>query len=139
MYEVGQVLFLILNKRQQVLPVQVNEQVVRRSLDGEEISYSVAVPVSKGVKLYDLSELDGELYSSIEEARDVLYEHATQAINAITEKAAAVADSRFKVSPDPSLDDISVPEGQPQDSLKITLEDGTIANVKMPSNIPAPE
>ena len=136
MYEVGQILFLILNKRQQVLPIQVNEQVVRRSLEGEEISYSVAVPASKGIKLYDLNELDGEVYESIEIARETMYDQATQAIDAITKKAVAIAESRFG-----HKDDIlaSVPIPDLKDSkIKVTLEDGTVANVIMPE-ISVPE
>lgn len=136
MYEVGQILFLILNKRQQVLPIQINEQVVRRSLEGEEISYSVAVPTTKDVKLYDLSELDGKVYESIEEARSMMYDQATQAIDAITKKAAVVAEDRFghrddalTTSQDPVLED---------SKIKVTLEDGTIANVQIP-DIPTPE
>lgn len=139
MYEVGQVLFLIMNKRQQVIPIQINEQVVRRSLDGEEISYSVAVPIPKGTRLFDLKELDGQVYESIDEARDVLHEHAAQAINTLTQKAAAVAEHRFGHNElsQPSLDDIPEP-GEADASVKVTLEDGTVANVHIPE-IPLPE
>jgi len=141
MYEVGQVLFLIMNKRQQVIPIQINEQVVRRSLDGEETSYSVAVPVPKGTRLFDLQELDGQVYKSIEEARDALHDQAAKAINTLTQKAAAVAEHRFghNEKPQLSLDDIPEPSSSGDDaSVKITLEDGTIANVHIPE-IPLPE
>jgi len=130
MYEVGQILFLILNKRQQVLPIQVSEQVVRRSVEGEEISYSVAVPASKGLKFYDLSELDGTVYESIGDARDAMYDQAAQAIDAITKKAAAIAENRFDHKDDllasPITPDIE------DTKIKVTLEDGTVANVIVP-------
>ena len=139
MHEVGQVLFLIMNKRQQVIPIQINEQVVRRSLDGEETSYSVAVPVPKGTRLFDLQELDGQVYKSIEEARDALHDQAAKAINTLTQKAAAVAEHRFghNEKPELSLDDIPEP-GDVETSVKVTLEDGTTANVHIPE-IPLPE
>ena len=44
MFQVGQVLYVISQKRQQVYPVRVVEQVVRKSLDGETISYQVEIP-----------------------------------------------------------------------------------------------
>ena len=141
MYEVGQVLFLIMSKRQQVIPIQINEQVVRRSLDGEDTSYSVSVPVPKGTKLFDLQDLDGEVYSSIDEARSVLFEHASEAINSITQKAAAVAEHRFGYTGtlQPSLDDIPEPEvSESESAVKITLEDGTVANVHLPDSLDTP-
>ena len=146
MYRVGQVLFVILNKRQQVIPVQVNEQVVRRSLSGEDVSYTVLIPAKENDKLYNLDEVDGDVYESIEEVRQVMHEHASSIINSITDKAIKIASSRFEFSPNP-LDDImsEVNDLEPKQESEVgsnkeevhqvTLEDGTVANVRLPEGM----
>ncbi len=64
MYSVGQVLFIILNRKQQVIPCQVTEQVVRRSISGEEISYSVSIPSRNENKIHELDTIDGEVFET---------------------------------------------------------------------------
>ena len=142
MYKVGQVLFVILNKRQQVIPVQVNEQVVRRSLEGEDISYTVLIPAKDSDKLYNLDEVDGDVYESIDEVRRVMHEHASKVITSITYKAIKIAESRFETSLNP-LDNLmsEVPADAKEDvppaddSDQVTLEDGRVANVHLPDGI----
>ena len=76
MYRVGQVLYLILNKKQQVIPCQVIEQVVRKKISGiEDTSHIVRVPVKSSFKEYDLSELDAVPYDTIEEVERILFEN----------------------------------------------------------------
>ena len=135
MYNVGQVLYVILNKKQKVLPVQVVEQVVRRSLQGEETQYSVTVPSRTGPKSYNLHDLDGEIHESVESARDSLTEHANQSITNIIENARKIASHSFDTSP--IVDDVLFdPEAADAESkVKITLENGTVANVKIPTNL----
>jgi len=152
MYKVGQVLFIILNKKQQVVPVQVTEQVVRRSLNGEEISYSVAVPGREDMKNIALEQIDGEVFTSIDKLRTQMFEHASSVIDMISSKAVNVAKNRFNYDPGSSTsEDVlsasdvlinqSVSPGTQlpgtrdtdnDNSVKVDLGDGTVANVKLP-------
>ena len=153
MYKVGQVLFIILNKKQQVVPVQVTEQVVRRSLNGEEISYSVAVPGREDMKNIALEQIDGEVFTSIDKLRTQMFEHASSVIDMISSKAVNVAKNRFNYDPGVivsddalSVSDVLVkqelaPDTQQlpgtrntdnENSVKVDLGDGTVANVKLP-------
>ena len=50
-YEVGQIIYTILEEKQLVLPVQVVEQVVVKNLTGEETNYKVW-PIAVDVNLY---------------------------------------------------------------------------------------
>lgn len=155
MYSVGQVLFIILNKKQQVIPVQVTEQVVRRTLGGEETTYSVAIPGREGFKSIELNQVDGDVFESIEAVREQMFAHARDVINTISEKALNVAKNRFDYrSEDASivLGDVTGPmlpeqiepvvasNREPQLPLprptssyvKVELSDGTLANVSIP-------
>ncbi len=135
MYEVGQVLFVVLNKRPQIIPVQVIEQVVRRSLQGEEVQYSVNVPTKDGDKTFELSGLDGIVYTSIDEVQDAMLANASSTILDMTQKAAAIAQKRFKhKSPEESPLPINANQ-ENGESMKITLEDGQVANVILSDEI----
>lgn len=147
MHRVGQVLFIILNKKQQVIPVQVTEQIVRRTLNGEETSYTVAIPAREGLKPMTLEQIDGEVFTSIEQVKERMFENATEVINAITEKAGNVAKNRFDYSHAKSdLDESAVAltdddvlvtsrnnkkEPGPGEAM-VDLGDGTVAKVKLP-------
>ena len=130
MYNVGQVLYVILNKRQKVIPVQVVEQVTRRSLKGEETHYSVNVPSREGPREYNLHDLDGEVYETIDDAKGALVKHANLSIESIIENAQKIASHVFNSSSD--VDDLVLGPETSTDSVKITLENGTVANVKLP-------
>jgi len=151
MYQVGQVLFIILNKKQQVIPVQVTEQVVRRSLSGEEISYSVSVPNREENRVIELDSIDGEVFESIKEVQTTMFEHANYVITTITDKAISVAEKRFDYTSQessiginefpslPSIPDVITSgnemarpsKNNEGDSIKVELENGTIANVNV--------
>lgn len=157
MYSVGQVLFIILNSKQQVVPVQVVEQVVRRTLGGEETTYSVAVPGREGIKNVELNQIDGEIFESIEEVRTRMFAHAKEVIDAVTERAETVAKERFKTPSRSDVDSLDsdlpgqqittpetlrakAPVGKQASSsnpstVKVELADGKVVNVRMP-NLP---
>ena len=138
MYQVGQVLFIILNKKQQVIPVQVTEQVVRRSLNGEEISYSVSIPSRDENRVHELDSIDGEVFDSIDDVRNYMLEQTMQIIATITDKALKVAKNRFDydgpVMPDIEgvVQSLPKPPKEKEGYAKVDLGDGTLANVKLP-------
>jgi len=131
-YKVGQVVYIILNKRQTVLPAQVVEETVRRTLNGEEVTYSVRVP-NNTKKTYALAELDGDVYSSLGDVREKLVSNATAVIDDLINNARSAESNHFGPPPEPSPH-AATPNGVDESvTHKITLEDGTVANVKMPS------
>tara|TARA_Y100000590_G_C15644650_1_gene986364 strand:- start:1100 stop:1525 length:426 start_codon:yes stop_codon:yes gene_type:complete len=138
MYNVGQVLFVVLNKKPQIIPVKVVEQVVRRSLDGENIQYSVTVPTSNGDKTFELDELDGEVYTSINDVEQAMLNNAKDMIKRMAGKASSIAENKFDYRSGP--DDILVDSLDTADQLskgkvaKITLDDGVVANVHIPND-----
>ena len=55
MYEVGQVLYTIIEDKQIVVPVKVIEQVTVKTLDGEQTNYKLLLPNNKSQKV-DMSK-----------------------------------------------------------------------------------
>ena len=64
MYAVGDVVYVISNKKRNVVPVQIVEQIVRRSLEGESVSFKAALPGKDPSKTIDLDEIDGTVKKS---------------------------------------------------------------------------
>ena len=155
MYDVGQVLYLILNKKQQVVPVQVVEQLVRRTLDGEETLHSVKIPTKE--MLYKLEELNAEIYTSLDLVRDKLQDNATSVIGAMILRADELAKQSFELyQPTPPeievlFEKTSVTKApkarkskkrhnskkEKTEGMQVTLEDGTVANVSI-ADLPLP-
>ena len=145
MYQVGQILFAVSDKSHQVFPVMVVEQVVRRNLKGESISYRVQVPGKK--EFYDLDTLDVGVFPDLGSVRKSMQETIVKRIEKILQQASEMAGKAF--GHDASVDFVHVASpadlisevahiDTDQSAMKITLDDGTVANVTLPTDIPTP-
>ena len=76
-YTIGQVIYVLSNKTQTVLPGIIRQEIVNRSLDGESVSYKIAIGPPEKQRVVDLSSVDGEVYGGIDEVRDILISRLT--------------------------------------------------------------
>lgn len=100
-YSVGQVLYVIPNKKTVVLPVRVIEEVQKKSLDGTSTSYVVSLG-PKNEKILNMSKINGEVFESAEQVKHALIKRSTEAINDIIETAMVQASDWYstdKVEP----------------------------------------
>lgn len=146
MYKVGQVIFVLHDLK--VIPVQVVEQNVKITLDGEEITYIVMPP--KKDKRLNLSKVNGEIYVSLHDAKAAMIENAMAAINKMIKSASTVAEKSFEqvaLEPEEDLADYNVDDYisesannvvsavPPQkENQQIQLENGMKANISMSEN-----
>lgn len=70
---IGQVIYVLSNVKQKIVPAVVVEEIVVKKLDGNHVSWKVSVGPQGRERIVDSNRLDGEIYSSLEEIRDVLY------------------------------------------------------------------
>ena len=94
MYEVGQILYTIIDNRQKVYPVKVVEQVVKKTLDGEFVEYTVKIPGAKD-KNVSLKKFK-KIFNDLEEVNSYLTNNAKSAINRMIESAQTLQSSYFK-------------------------------------------
>jgi|19_taG_2_1085344.scaffolds.fasta_scaffold00659_8 hypothetical protein len=150
-YNVGQILYLLSSENMSVIPVQVVEEITRKTLDGVNISYMIRIPDQKRSEV-ELSTLKVETYDSLDTLRDHMYRNAQNSIdslldNAFTKSRAIfgepvenidpVAESIEKVKNTPSPKATEKKSTRkPRRSRKkkaatvqVDLGDGTIANV----------
>lgn len=136
-YRVGQVLFVLMNKETKIIPVQVIEEIIKRTVDGETTSYMVKM--GKSGKVLSLSEIDGDVFDNVDKLRDVLTKRVMNTINAVVDNAAVRAGEWYE-QPEvhsPMLEPLPPPPQEKNDSesIMVQLPDGKYANVKMPSMI----
>ena len=137
-YRVGQVLFVLMNKETKIIPVQVVEEIIKRTVDGETTNY--VVKMGKSDKILSLSEIDGDVFDNVDKLRDVLTKRVMSTINAVVDNAAVKAGEWYE-QPEvhsPILEPLPPsPQQEKNDSesVRVQLPDGKYANVKMPSMI----
>lgn len=76
-FSIGQVIYVLSDKTQTVLPGIIKEEIHHRSLDGETVSYRVVIGPHNKQRIVDLSTLDGEVYGDLGEVRSVLVARLT--------------------------------------------------------------
>jgi len=131
--EVGSVIYIIDPRKRLVVPVQVQEQLVSRTIKGEKVSHNIAVPTGKIVCLEDL---DTPFFKSLEEVRAYLLDKAKEVIDLGIKSAEKIAKEKFQsmsIDGASELDGVLMPTPASEESLSVTLEDGTRANIKLPT------
>mgnify|MGYP001603303324 CR=1 FL=1 len=94
-FSVGQILFMLMNDENQVLPVRIIERVTRETSNGHSTAYVVTTSDGKDVVL---SKINGIPYQNINDLRDVMLANVTKAINNIVSRAESVAKTKLLIA-----------------------------------------
>lgn len=129
-YRVGQVLYVLMSKETKIIPVQIVEEIIKRTVAGESVSY--IVKAGKNSKPISLQDFDGEVFDNVDLLRDTLLKKVMNTVNNVVDNAVVRASEWYDqpevVSP---LVDESLAHSD--DTVAVKLSDGKIANVKLPS------
>ncbi len=85
-YRVGQVLYVVLRKEPNVYPMQVVEEITKKTLEGEVTTYMLRAG-SDPNKVLSINEIDGEIFDSSDTAKRTLIERVSQSITNRVEQA----------------------------------------------------
>ena len=143
MYEVGQILYTILENKYKVIPLKVSEQVITKTLEKESITYKAIIPGKKKTKV-NLSEVSN-IWESLEEVEKHLLNNAQEAVSKMIEESNTLRQRYFKEE-DPVTDDLSACNNESLDGIikhdhyddnikskiKVDLGNGQIANLINP-------
>lgn len=84
-YNIGQIIYILSNKSQSVVPAIVAEEDTRkvRKLDGvhEVTNYKLCIGPKDRQKVVELSRIDGEVFESLEEIRETLVGRLTSFVD----------------------------------------------------------
>lgn len=93
-YYVGQVIYLLVDKKAQVFPVQIVEEIVRKTMEGEEVTYMVKLPNASN-DIVNLNELKAEIFTDSQKLKDFMIKNAKDAVTQMINKAIDVGDNLF--------------------------------------------
>jgi hypothetical protein len=98
-YKIGQVLFVVPKDKAAVVPVQVVEEVLRKTLKGEDVVYTVSWRVGRETKSSELSAIAGEVFDNPQRLRRTLLKRSSTAIERMVSVACKRAEEYgFKAS-----------------------------------------
>lgn len=146
-YSIGQVLFVVSNKKIQVYPVQVIEVIHKKTLRGEDIKYLLQDSKDKNSTVL-LDEVDGEVFDSAEKVRMALIDRATRQINNIVDVAVKNSRDLYTSKSEKEKETETIENLPDLNSLRrdsstidsseiaeVMLPDGTIAKIKLPTAV----
>lgn len=134
-YSVGQIVYVVLNKKSQVYPMRIIEVISKRTLEGELTQYLLQAGADMKSTIM-MDKLDGEVFMSADEVQNALIERASSQIKKLV--ASAVLKSKEWYAEKPIRQEIfSMPEEmhpqEKEEDIKVMLPDGTMASVRMPA------
>ena len=153
-YFVGQIIYLLNIEKLKVYPVQVVEEITRKSLDGKQITYIVKLPDKEGTNV-NLADINAKIFVDDKNLKSFMYENAKKNIDKLVSNANKVKEDLFFESekavieekeevPEKQLEEdvdyleelkkptnLSVQNGTKDDTIKVHLGNGINANVKI--------
>ncbi len=124
--EVGQILYILSNSDMNLIPVLIVEETIRRTIEGEVVTYTVESMGKNGArKSFTLPREGMVVFDDVGNAREFLIKNATDAINSLC----ADAESRGQMLVEPKKKRVEeIPVHEYEDVL---LDDGTMIKMKI--------
>jgi hypothetical protein len=93
-YHVGQILYICNEKKLNIYPVQVVEEVIRTTLKGKEKTYIVMLPDKERTR-FDISKINDNLFVDIDSVKKHMISNAENAIEKMAKAAVLLGDQSF--------------------------------------------
>lgn len=122
MYTVGQIIYVYKGKKEAVFPCVVSEEVTKKTLKGQEKTYSIILPDDDFTEI-ELSKLDVTSFNTLKEFRDRYMQDASRKVDAIIKQCKSIEQTK--------LAQYKSNTGQNEQSHKTDLLD----NVKIDSSV----
>jgi hypothetical protein len=120
-FKVGQIVYLIPSGERRVIPAQITEEILRRTISGQETVWMIQLAGSQ--KSVPLDPDAAEYFTSIEILRDVLVERTKAQVVAMLDRAESLAIETFSSE----AEEVELVN----ESATILMPDGTRAKVKI--------
>ena len=133
MFEVGKIVWYIDPREARVKVCKVIEEIIKKTLDGEEKNYVLLLWSGRDFRRVPKSKLSGDFYLDRGDAKDAMMRSAEVAIDKMIQRALDEAGDLLSTGQRP-LEDYPVESLQQSidssDVVQVTLEDGTVARVR---------
>lgn len=137
MYEVGQIVYTVIENKHKVVPVKIVEQVVTKTLEGEKTQYTIELPNTKRQKL-NLAKFD-KVFVDIKEVQEHLMNNASIAIKKMIHESTDLQERFFPLI-ESEFEEVltdTIQQNKAEETIKVDLGNGQIGNIKInEANIP---
>ena len=137
MFEVGKIVWYIDAENARVKVCKVVEEIIKKTLDGEEKNYIFSLWAGREFRRISKSKLTGDFYSTKEEAKSAMLMSADDAISKMLQRAEQEAGELITVFQKPTQEapiftnDTEQQEATTlEEGVEVTLPDGTVAKVR---------
>lgn len=89
-YSVGQIIYLLSKKDVKVYPVQVIEEVTRKTIEDKMVSYVIKLPDSDETEVL-LEQVDAEIFITLEDVESKMMENAATQIKSFLKSAKSMS------------------------------------------------
>lgn len=128
-FTIGQIIYVFSDEKQVVLPAIIYEEMLHKTMEGTKKSYKVAVGSPSKRKVLNLSEINGEVFCSLDEIKNILLERLVSYVDNLCAEtkgkeqqwygivqddnsgSSTLKDSNGKIDPGSVLDELSAQEG----------------------------
>ena len=127
MYSVGDIIWLASKTKPSVKPYQVVEEITHKTLNGTIKSFTVLCP-GNNKRLVPLDELDGDVFTSVDDLKSELNRRASEAIDNMIQAGDRMITEYFKVNDEgvaEELDDKKTNENNVSEDNFVIMDDGT--------------
>ena len=128
-YTVGQVVYLLSKKDIKVFPALVIEEIKRKTLDKEIISYVIKLPDKKMSEVI-LEEVDAEIFVSLKDLEKQMIKNAKSQISLLLEKAKKASEV-FPVKESQDVNIHKPAENTDSDVAKVDLGNGRVGKINL--------
>lgn len=129
-YKVGQVLYVVPEGEQKVVPLLIVEEVTRKTVQGKKVIHMAVSPTRD--KPFNVSKVVGELFDDLTSLHDTLVERATQEISRIIQNAKKIAEVKYGIKNQSSDEDgVDVANDDVDENPEDVIDfgDGTVARI----------
>jgi hypothetical protein len=145
-FNVGQVIYVILNKNRSVVPMQVVEEITKKSMSADTVTTYMVRAGTDPKNSVLIEQIEGEIFESAAAVRKALIERATTSIDKILAQAVNHAQQWYPTATPPTAPALVVPQLTPHEipgaddddgAPVIQLPDGRMvrARVKLPEGL----
>ena len=129
MYNIGQIIYIYKEANDTLFPCIICEEVVKKTLEGEEVAYKVLLPDQEGT-VVDLSRLNVKVFSNLDEFKEDYIARAKMRVNEAVTGCEKICLEKFnKFKPRENKKENSKKTKQNKNKEKIVIEDEN--NIKL--------
>tara|TARA_R110001583_G_scaffold31043_5_gene106559 strand:+ start:166 stop:588 length:423 start_codon:yes stop_codon:yes gene_type:complete len=131
-YTVGQIIYLLSKKEVKVFPAQVVEEIKRKTIEKELISYVIQLPNPEKTEVL-LEEITADVFVSLDDLEQKMVDNAHVQIKSFLQRAKEMEKAypeTVSMSDEPSQEEPVTPEKE-GDTIEVDLGDGTKAKLSI--------